>query len=159
MLRDSPKRLKEADLIVVNHVRDLKHFREIEERLAPLTKAPLVGASFKLDANLAGKKVGLFCGIAKPQRFFDGVSALGAEVVDTLFLADHRAPSEKQLLRFAEQCMAKGADCIVCTEKDQVKLPPELKLPLPLIAAAGKLEITRGKTNWAKMLQKIKGKL
>jgi len=39
--------------------------------------------------RLAGKRVVAFAGIARPQKFFATLSALGAEIVDSLVFPDH----------------------------------------------------------------------
>src|SRR5579872_2521109 len=62
-LRDCPKRLRYADLIVVNHVGDQEEWERIKKELAAFSSAPVVGMRMKLEAaqELQGKKVGLFC--------------------------------------------------------------------------------------------------
>ena len=64
--------------------------------------------------------MGIFCGIAKPERFRKTVEELGGVIVHEKFLPDH-APMPN-LPAFIAACLEKGAEEILCTEKDFVKL-------------------------------------
>lgn len=73
----------------------------------------------RAPAWLAGKRVFALAGIARPERFFASVRALGAELVDCLELPDHAAISEAMAARAARA----DADAIVLTEKDAARWP------------------------------------
>lgn len=62
-------------------------------------------------------------GVARPQRFFDMLAALGLRP-DTLALPDHA--------NFAAMPWPAGTQAVVLTEKDAVKLPPERVGALPV---------------------------
>jgi tetraacyldisaccharide 4'-kinase len=79
--------------------------------------------------DLSGVKVGVFCGIAHPERFKKTVVGLGAEIVSTLFLGDHEAIGKDRLMLFYLKCKSLGAKYLICTEKDEVKLEPS-KVPV-----------------------------
>ncbi len=133
-LRDSPSRLMEASLIVVSGVHDEAEFKGIQETLAEYTAAPVVGMGLSLlnGETLAGKRVGAFCAIAAPDRFFCTLKQNGCQLLATETQSDHVAFSLEFLTQFARHCRALGADCLVCTEKDRIKLPEELNLELPV---------------------------
>lgn len=157
LLRDSTRRLKQASLIVLSHVHDAKQYAMLKEQLSSYTTAPVAAMTLRLNnsAKIAGKKVGLFCGIGRPQHFIHSVEELGAEIVDTLISPDHLLPSAESLNTFAEKCRAKGAELLVCTEKDAVKLPDHSSLPLPLQPLSATLEWTFGEENWTKLKSSI----
>ncbi|MGE3954380.1 MAG: tetraacyldisaccharide 4'-kinase [Parachlamydiales bacterium] len=67
--------------------------------------------------EIRGKRVALYCGIARPERFFNTVRDLGAEIVATLSLPDHTAPTLKQIQTLRNT----APDLLLCTEKDWVK--------------------------------------
>ena len=71
---------------------------------------------------LQRKKVGLVSGIAKPQLFRKTVEELGASVVAMLSIGDHRSFLPGQLLSFEAMAVARGADFILFTEKDEGRL-------------------------------------
>ncbi len=84
----------------------------------------------KLDLP-AHTKVALASGIAQPERFKESVESLGFEVVAELSIGDHQNFSTESLQNFAEASKEKGADYLLCTEKDAVKWPSG-DLPLPV---------------------------
>ena len=85
------------------------------------------GSDVQMPADaLEGTKVFAFCGLAKPELFFDSLRELGAEVTGTRSFPDHHwfTPREVDELRTAME--ETGAEMLVTTEKDAVRLIPEL---------------------------------
>jgi tetraacyldisaccharide 4'-kinase len=87
--------------------------------------------------ELAGRRCVAFAGIADPSGFFRSLAEAGIVPVATLALSDHAVYDSSTLARLAE--MAVGADFLVTTEKDGVKLRPE-QLPRPCYQVAVALE-------------------
>lgn len=159
LLRDHPKRLKKADLIVLNHIDSSAHFEEASHAVKRFTKAPIVGTSMKIHNTLpASAKVGAFCALGKPARFFDALDDLSLKVVDHLMAIDHAFFKEEELASFARRCKAKGAEYLVCTEKDSVKLKSSLDVGLPIVALEAHLEIAYGQEHWKELIEKITAK-
>ncbi len=162
LLRDSPKRLQKADLMLAFNVKDEVHFNQLKKQLGFFSKAPVIRVekSFSCSLDKRYKRVGLFCAIAKPMRFVDAALSLGLDVVDKLILADHNTAADLQLKNFIKQCKDKGAEAIVCTEKDFVKLTPDMSLELPLVAIRMNIQITENKDIWDETVENIirKGK-
>lgn len=142
-LRDSPKRLKQADAVFFNG-RDL--FLRVKQIF------DLRGNSI---SSLKQAKIALFSGIAKPAKFKKTVEDLGAQVISEWILADHAPIPLFQLNSFAKSAQQLGASALVCTEKDVVKLSPTLELPLPLFFLEMEMEIAENHKNWEKLVAKI----
>jgi tetraacyldisaccharide 4'-kinase len=161
LLRDQPRRLKEADLIVLSHIRDKAHFDEVVSKLSKFTSAPIAGTRYCLEVpeNLRGGPVALFCGVAKPGRFIEAIEQANLTVVSKLILADHEAPKSGQLEAFAQQVASLGARSLICTEKDAVKLPPNLKLALPIAPLPLTLQFVAGKEHWQNLINQINSKV
>jgi tetraacyldisaccharide 4'-kinase len=70
---------------------------------------------------LAGQKVVAFAGIGRPDKFFDTLRGLGAELIGTHEYADHHAYSASEIARLKSK--ARGAQ-LVTTEKDYIRLTP-----------------------------------
>jgi len=161
LLRDSPKRLQSADLIVITHVKDQKHYSQLQNQLSHFTKAPTVATQIEVLNKKAGfphihrGKVGVFCGIGKPDRFLQTVRDLKSEIVDTLLLKDHGPLQDGQLQKFAEKCRDKGAEALLCTEKDYVKLSPDSSVCLNIEPVEIQLKITSDKEHWEKLIENI----
>ncbi len=154
LLRDSPKRLKTADLLVFNPVETEEEFIRCIQAVKPYTATHAAAIRYRFTSDLKGKKVGAFCALAKPERFFAMLERAGGHVVKTLTKEDHKAFSEQELALFAEECRALGAECLVCTEKDYIKiLNPSFSLKI--IALEIEIEWTFGKEHWDTCLKKI----
>jgi tetraacyldisaccharide 4'-kinase len=161
LLRDSPKRLRNATLVVVNHLQDEAHFQQMQKQLAPLTPAPLVGTQIEIlnKTHFSPRKVGVFCGIGKPERFLQSVRDLNQEIVDTLVVKDHGSLHSSQLETFAKNCRMKGAELLLCTEKDFVKLPPKHSLCLNITPVEIQLKIIAGQEHWESLIENILDKV
>lgn len=79
----------------------------------------LNGESHPLQ-NFAEKKVIAFAGIARPERFFTALQACGLNPLTELSLGDHACYDSQLVSRI--NAAAAGADILLTTEKDAVKL-------------------------------------
>ena len=73
-------------------------------------------------------------GIARPGRFFDDLRAAGFDVVRALTYADHHRYRARDAERIQAEARRAGAQAIVTTEKDFVRLEPWLPFE-PALAA------------------------
>jgi tetraacyldisaccharide 4'-kinase len=80
-----------------------------------------------------GRRVVAFAGIARPERFFAAVRAHGWDLAHELRFSDHRWFTAADIDRIASAARAAGADLILTTEKDAVRLP-ELPAGVPPVA-------------------------
>lgn len=164
-LRDQPKSLQRADLIVVNHVRSSEEMEELKEQIRPFSQAPVVGAcpmflkTIELGGEktfeIEGKKIAAFCGIAKPHHFYELLKSQKAELVKTLDLADHQKIPLNILESFAKEAKELRADFIVCTEKDAVKIFLENPLDLPIAYVKMELQILFGKKEFEEAIEEM----
>ena len=69
-----------------------------------------------------GHNVLAFAGIADPDSFFKGLRARGLNLVHTLHLPDHVVYNRERCDEIAEAMRTSGADLMITTEKDGVKL-------------------------------------
>jgi len=68
----------------------------------------------------------VFCGIARPKRFFDQLGAMGVRAVAHKTYSDHHAYREDDVEALLEIARAKHADGFITTEKDAVNLGERL---------------------------------
>jgi len=132
-LREFPRALQRADLLLLT-----RGSGDAAPRLAakPTFSSRHVLADEVMDLNgqvmsvaqLRGKKILAFAGIANPHAFFSSLTALGLSLTDSIDLADHVEYSPTLLQRLNEA--AQTADVLITTEKDAVKLSAnQFKIP------------------------------
>jgi tetraacyldisaccharide 4'-kinase len=83
--------------------------------------------------GLAGREVIAFAGIGRPEKFFDTLRALGAEVIETEAFPDHHAFSPREIAGLHARAKRRGA-ALITTEKDAARLgaAAEQMLTLPV---------------------------
>jgi tetraacyldisaccharide 4'-kinase len=97
------------------------------------------GAPHRPAAALAGKRVAAFSGVGDPGTLGEMLRALGADVVANHVFADHHEYSVAEIESIAAAARAGGAESIVTTEKDLVRidsLAPHVELLALRIDAA-----------------------
>lgn len=169
LLREGLSSLSRADLIILNHSNNNDKFLDLKQQLVGYTKAPIVGTKMEVDqimdfggeqiSSLKGKKVGIFCGIAHPEYFYQTVVQQGGEIVDTAFTGDHRGFEPSALAAFARKCKEKGAEILVCTEKDKVKISDVVGIELPVAWLKMRLNLVEGHHEWQNFMDKVRGNL
>lgn len=169
LLREGLKSLARADLIILNHVYEHERFIRIRQQIASYSTAPVAATKIEvaqiLDLNnqsihpIKDTKVGIFCGIAHPDYFKETIQQQGAHVIDSYFIADHMDYDFSELADFAKNCKEKGAELIICTEKDRVKLVESLQLALPIAWVQMRLVFVEGETLWRAFIERAKANL
>lgn len=143
LLREDYPSLKRAHLVVINRLQGEEQFNALVAVLKQYTNVPVIGVTLEVAqictdrdtviSSLASQKVALFCGIANPTSFVHTLESTGAQIIAQDFYADHAELNAATIMRFAEKARLSGADYLVCTEKDAVKVRSfahQLCLPL-----------------------------
>ncbi len=89
---------------------------------------------------ITGQSAFLVAGIAAPDRFFEDLRCLGCAIAGARGFADHHPYSRKDLAGIAEAARRAGAEVIVTTEKDYVRMLPWRPFPLRVECAALTME-------------------
>ena len=77
----------------------------------------------------SGLRAVLFCGLAKPQGFYETAGGLGLEICQCLSFKDHHRYQNRDILKLEKARRACQADLIITTDKDWVKITPLRPLP------------------------------
>lgn len=121
--------LARADLALVigNERADLSimgTFPKLHGRLAPLN----MGMSWQ------NRRLYAFAGIGRPEKFFNTLRSLGANLIETRAFGDHEVLSPRLIERMLSEAKAQRAQ-LITTEKDAVRLPRQYQgqiLSLPV---------------------------
>ena len=148
LLREPPSHLRRAGCVVITNSdkvdrRALDRLRQEVRGIAPglpiLTACLAPQALRALDQSnrltpgwLANKKVALLSAIGNPESFAAQVADLGAAIVYRADFPDHYSVSAGELSSLIEAACSAGAEAIITTEKDAVKLPPIMR-PVPFL--------------------------
>jgi tetraacyldisaccharide 4'-kinase len=86
-----------------------------------------------------------FCAIARPQNFVDTLRTGGVRVADSIAFPDHHRYTAEDMRQLIQGLQTRAADGFITTEKDAVKLMPQLRAQLE---AAAPLLIARLQTTF-----------
>lgn len=88
--------------------------------------------------------VGVFCGIASPRGFEQLILRMSGEIRYRRRFLDHHRYQKEELDRLFLQAKNAGADVMVTTEKDAVRIPSGYKPIIPLYYVRMEIEIIEG---------------
>jgi tetraacyldisaccharide 4'-kinase len=125
LLREFPAALSRGNLFILTRTAaalpspDLPGPR-LHARHRLSAEAVSLGGERRTLATLQGHKGVAFAGIADPEAFFAGLRGEGLKLLHTLSFADHAGYGSEELRTIGEAAL--GADYLITTEKDGVKL-------------------------------------
>lgn len=157
-LREPLSSLKRANLFVLTRVDQSVHRDNMINVLqkynsqAPIVESILQTSSIqnwkdKTEIDLGqfkGKKGSAFCGIGNPFSFERTLKSLGLEILNAFFFLDHYIYTRKDLLSLQTEVKKSGADYLITTEKDSIRLPDTGELTIPLLVVNIELKIISG---------------
>lgn len=141
ILREPVRRLKDADFVVVTKSKEVD--RAFEKRLTALFGGPLLWADYRpvgllpvgnllpdtQVSDVSGPCLA-FCGIADPNSFWTTLNSLGLKTEELVIFPDHHPYSEADVTMILKTARRVGANALVTTEKDAVRLP-DVALGIP----------------------------
>jgi tetraacyldisaccharide 4'-kinase len=101
---------------------------------------------------LKGKKAVAFAGLADNGQFFDSLEQAGCVLVRTFSFADHHQYGRNKLERIAATAKEKGADVLVTTLKDFVKIDHVKQWPVALTVVDVTIKLTKDESVFLKTL-------
>jgi tetraacyldisaccharide 4'-kinase len=117
---------------------------------------PLFTARIRADAvaasTLIGRPVLAFAGIARPEKFFATLRDIGAQVAERQTFPDHWAFSPREIERLLTRATRRGL-IPVCTEKDFVRLPTDLRAHVRSLPVTLGFDKTEDVARWLRRLR------
>ena len=104
---------------------------------------------------LKGRKIFAFSGIATPESFEKFLRDLGALIMGRERFLDHYRYEPEDIAALFEQALRDGADCLITTEKDAVRIAEDAAFPLPLYYLRLEIEILRGASDFDEAVGRI----
>lgn len=152
ILREPIKNLDRADCIVLTRSSDRE--TELIERIRQVTNAPIFESRTTIenchalhsrndvqDATEIDEPVAAFCGIGNPRAFFSQLRGVAMDVRHEAAFRDHHKYSQADIDHLTEQARSKGAQALITTAKDAVKLG-SFRFGLPCYVADIEIEIS-----------------
>jgi tetraacyldisaccharide 4'-kinase len=152
ILREPIKNLDRADCIVLT--RGSESETDLIERIGQVTNAPIFQSRTTIenfhalhsrnevhDAAAIDEPVAAFCGIGNPRAFFSQLRGVAMEVRHEAAFRDHHKYSQADIDHLTEQARSKGAQALITTAKDAVKLG-SLRFEVPCYVANIDIEIS-----------------
>lgn len=148
-LRESPAELARADCIVITRADDSNRTAELRRAIAKQTGGRPIFCSRMTMIGLreiqtgpppisaekvAGSAIAAFCGVGNPESFFSLLRREGYDLVHTRIFRDHHWYTQDDVDRITREAVAHGAQVLLTTAKDEVKLRA-LNFELPCYAA------------------------
>ncbi len=104
---------------------------------------------------LNGKKIAAISGIANPESFERFLEELGGKIVYTEHFVDHHRYSEPEIEHFAAAAKKAGAEILLTTEKDAVRIPPIKGAATEFFFLRIQIDILSGRENFDQCISRI----
>ena len=105
--------------------------------------------------KLKGRRVAALSAIARPESFEGFLEQLGSELVLADHYADHHRYTQQELIDFVNQAKEAGAEMIVTTEKDAVRMPRLDRCDVPIYYLRIQIDILNGRENFDQCISRI----
>jgi tetraacyldisaccharide 4'-kinase len=165
ILRESLANLDRADAFLLSRTDQAanpgKLASELEQFKKPIFKSAhrpaflieiVSGRKEKLDTQVSKKWFG-FSGIGSPSSFRETLLALNYTLVGEKTFPDHYAYTPRDIREIKQKSAAKGADYLITTEKDAVRLPKDCLEGIWALAV--RLQIVGDETGWGKLIEMV----
>jgi len=167
-LREPVKNLKRANYIFLTktanqdldsikaEVRKFNHEAEIIETVHnPLYFENIhTGGQHPLEF-IRGKKIHILSAIARPESFEEALRGLDAEVIGISRFIDHHRFTYDEVEQILNKARQDGAEMIIVTEKDAVRLPRVEPVAVPIYLLRVNIKITAGARDFADCVSRI----
>jgi tetraacyldisaccharide 4'-kinase len=169
-LREPLTSLKRADILVLTKTDQTANKEELIAILRRYNhKAPIVESVYQVRSierlsdgspiragEVEHKKALAFSGIGNPLSFENTLKQLGIQVLRHRKFSDHFAYRNRDILELGREAESLGADLIITTEKDSVRIPLINEFKIPIFVLKIDLKVTSGEET---LSEKIRGKV
>lgn len=127
--------------------------RSVIRGMAPARQAlPSLSKLQPVDKDLKGRKLCGFAGLADNDAFFDTIADCGGNLVGTLAFEDHFAYEKMDIQKITRFLLSSGADALITTDKDFVRLSGKTMFPKELLVMGVDLHFADDEDRWKTFL-------
>ena len=170
ILREPIKNIRRADYIFLtksdgsHKLCHLKNFLRRHNRRAEIIECchkpqhlvrMFSGGGREPLSRLKNARVAALSAIACPASFEGFLEQLGAKLVLRDHYADHHRYTQQEIIDFVNQAKAAGAEFIVTTEKDAVRIPRLDRCDVPLYYLRIQIDILSGRESFDQCISRI----
>jgi tetraacyldisaccharide 4'-kinase len=166
MLREPLAGLARVDAVVVTNPADAGRVDAVAATVRRFNpRAPVLAASYHHPeavetrggrrapvTELAGRRLMAFAGLGSPQGFADTLDAAGVRRAGLAEFPDHHWFTAADLRELVRDAQAAGAEGLITTEKDWIRLRDLPPPPLPLWVLPVRLVLESGHDVWQRLL-------
>jgi tetraacyldisaccharide 4'-kinase len=133
ILREPKRAIKRADIMVAFGDRPIDKSRLYNKPVFRATrKISSIKNSKGVVASIAEKKLVAFCGLGNPDSFRVNLGETGCKIAEFIEYRDHYVYNEKDISKVTDKIKNLGADGVVTTLKDYVKIESLWPLEIPI---------------------------
>lgn len=168
ILREPLHRLSKANYILITKTKNIQQCEELHETIrshnssakiiyskhTPRYLVDIKNGEEKSLGFIKGKKVAVFSGIAYPESFEGTIKEQDAEIIYTKRFLDHHRFSKGEIKSVFMEAFASGAEMILTTEKDAVRLP-KIFPKIPLYYLRLEIDLLSGEEDFNSLTQRI----
>jgi tetraacyldisaccharide 4'-kinase len=169
ILREPLSSLSRADIFVLNKADQVLNKENLIRVIRAYNQdAPIIESVYEIgsierwpdhslieEKNWEGKKCLAFSGIGNPVSFEESLKRLKVEVLKHHRFPDHFFYQKKDILNLEKKAFEWGADFMVTTEKDSVRIPMMNELKIPIYVFKIDLVITKGEEVFWKKIEQL----
>lgn len=170
ILREPIKNIRRADYIFLtksnggNHLRHLKSFIRRHNRRAEIIECchkpcylekVYVKDERKPLEYLKDRRIAALSAIARPESFEQFLNDFGAQIVHHQHFADHHRYTQQEIINFINKAKDAGAEMIITTEKDAVRMPRMDRRDVPVYFLRVEIDILSGQESFDQSIARI----
>lgn len=168
-LREPVAAARRAHLVVVTNPSGVADVEPVVDAIRRARgSAPVLTASYHVvdvrrfddprpfpTSALAGRRLLAFAGLGSPRGFAETLAAAGVETADLVPFADHHWYQAADLEDLADRARAAGAEGLITTEKDAVRLRDLGALRSPVWILSVKMILDLNRDAWVRALREV----
>jgi tetraacyldisaccharide 4'-kinase len=104
------------------------------------------------ETAIGGRRLFAFSALANNDAFFSAVADMDVKVLGTKAFPDHHFYTHEDIESVVDKALETGCDAVVTTDKDFVRLPQKLVLPVDLVVLGVEIDFGTDEARWQRFI-------